>query len=77
MKKTYVKPRVYFESFQLSANIASGCSLKLGHDAETCIWQDGVESIFAGTNNLCTLTPDKANNICYDIPTAGLNLFDS
>ena len=27
MKKTYTKPELYFESFELSANIATGCGI--------------------------------------------------
>ena len=29
MKKPYVKPEVYFESFELSACIATGCDTKI------------------------------------------------
>ena len=29
MKKTYVKPEVYFESFELSASIADNCAKPL------------------------------------------------
>ena len=29
MKKTYVKPEVYFESFELSASIADNCGTPL------------------------------------------------
>ncbi len=33
--KTYVKPELYFESFELSQHIAA-CDLKLGHNIEDC-----------------------------------------
>lgn len=32
MKKTYVRPEVYFESFELSTSIATGCSAGYDHN---------------------------------------------
>ena len=31
MKKQYVKPELYFEDFELSANIATGCEAPTNH----------------------------------------------
>lgn len=36
MKKTYVKPEVYFESFELSASIADNCGKPLNLNQDTC-----------------------------------------
>ena len=33
--KTYVKPELFFESFELSQHIA-GCSLQLNNEVQTC-----------------------------------------
>lgn len=63
MKKTYVKPQVYFEDFQLSASIAGDCTgggkIDLGHSENDCAYTiPGISaSYFAG--NMCTIHPDK------------------
>lgn len=78
MKKIYVKPEVYFESFELSANIATGCEININHTVGAC-WQ-GVEG-FKGFNifvepNSCKTTPDD-NGLCYHSPTDANNIFTS
>lgn len=78
MKKTYVKPEVYFESFELSANIATGCEISINHTVGAC-WQ-GVEGfqefkIFVESNS-CKTTPDE-NGLCYHSPTDANNIFTS
>lgn len=77
MKKTYVKPQVYFEDFQLSASIAAGCTpgYIVGHSEMTCSWDDGVGTIFENTS--CTYTPDQAGNVCYGVPLDTNRLFAS
>ena len=69
MKKIYVKPEVYFESFELS---------NINHTVGAC-WQ-GVEG-FKGFNifvepNSCKTTPDD-NGLCYHSPTDANNIFTS
>lgn len=78
MKRTYVKPEVYFENFELSANIATGCERSIGHAVGMC-W-NGVEgfkgfNIFTETHN-CETTPDKYG-LCYQTPTDANNIFTS
>ena len=77
MKKAYVKPRVYFEDFQLSASIAAGCTpgYIVGYSEATCSWNDGVGTIFQ--NASCTYTPDQAGNVCYGVPLDTNRLFAS
>lgn len=70
MKKTYVKPEVYFESFELSANIATGCGRALGHTVDTC--KDKLGG-FASLNVFldkptCETLPDDAG-LCYHVST--------
>ena len=78
MKKTYVKPEVYFENFELSANIATGCERSIGPTVGTC-WK-GVEGfksfgIFTETHS-CKTTPDEYG-LCYHTPTDADNIFTS
>ena len=80
MKKSYVKPQVYFESFQLSANIAAGCTpdFKVNYNVESCAWSDGVETIFVSSE--CSLKGNEledAGKICYNIPFANSKFFSS
>ena len=78
MKRTYVKPEMYFENFELSANIATGCERSIGHAVGMC-WK-GVEGfkdfkIFIESSN-CETTPDKYG-LCYHTPTDADNIFTS
>lgn len=63
MKKTYVKPQIYFEDFQLSANIAAGCGKPLNHTMETCQPISGM-ILFVDGNSSCQYKTDK-NGVCY------------
>lgn len=63
MKKTYVKPQIYFEDFQLSANIAAGCGKPINHTMETCQPVPGFV-LFVDGNSSCQYTTDK-NGVCY------------
>lgn len=74
MKKSYVKPQVYFENFQLSANIASGCGKPLNHTKEACQPISGMNLFLIADN--CDCTPDDAG-LCYQSATDGTRLFTS
>lgn len=83
MKKTYVKPEVYFESFELSANIAAGCGADVmgkvtTHDIHSCGYNFNSKVIF-NTEGVCThFTQDGAEfGLCYDIPNADNKIFAS
>ena len=78
MKKTYVKPEVCFESFQLSANIAADCQgdNKVYHADGECTWFDGFQNVFMENQVGCDYSPANAN-VCYHNPTDGANLFSS
>ena len=75
MKKPYVKPEVYFENFELSANIAAGCGAGYkdrvtSHDIHSCgyIYNNGV--IF-NTAACSYQTEDGTEfSLCYNIPFA-------
>lgn len=50
MKKTYVKPVMGFESFELSTNIAQGCSKHSNATPLFCTIDIGDVTIFTETN---------------------------
>lgn len=80
MKKTYVKPELYFESFELSSNIASGCAKPTGHAEYVCPYTLATgKKIFASESEGCQiLTQDGSGySLCYHNPTEGSNLFSS
>lgn len=83
MKKTYVKPEVYFESFELSANIAAGCGAGYkgkvnSHDINSCGCYFNSRVIF-NTERICTdFTQDGTEyGLCYDIPNGDNKIFAS
>ena len=72
MKKKYVKPLVYFESFELSSSIAGTCVLKTNHDVGTCGYKDptvpgGAILFTRGEVSACTESPqgNDSNKLCY------------
>ncbi len=80
MKKAYVKPQLYFENFELSANIAVQCGYPIHYAAVSC--KDGLgglggyaDVIFIDTNS-CSATPDEFG-LCYHNPTDTTKLFNS
>lgn len=79
MKKQYVKPELYFEDFELSANIAAGCIKATNYAAYVCTYETGGEKVFSGgEDSECTVTPENgAPSLCYDNPTADTKLFSS
>lgn len=76
MKKTYVKPEVYFESFELSASIADNCGTPLNLNQDTCreIFGDYRDKVFS--QGSCDMNPDQLN-FCYHVPLEGSKLFAS
>ena len=86
MKKSYVKPQVYFEDFQLSASIAGNCgpdfkgnSRVLSKDINTCGYQtfDGI--LFLTSNSMCNNYPqnDEEAGVCYQNASEGNMIFAS
>ena len=80
MKKAYVKPEIYFESFELSANIATACP-KATHtpsDNMCGVNIDGVGMVFLYAIAECKYKgADGDYSTCYHNPDSNLNLFNS
>ena len=83
MKKTYVKPEVYFEDFQLSANIAGNCGTISNAAAYVCpITVDvagfGTVTAFQTKESGCSWTPpSNYDGICYQPPADSTRVFSS
>lgn len=73
MKKSYVKPQVYFENFQLSASIAAGCAPGTGitHSQDVCGFKFGQLTIFLEGVSGCPdgVPDDGKTGYCYHNPT--------
>lgn len=79
MKKTYVRPEVYFESFELSANIATGCKLISNSAQFVCSVTDNELGVTYFTDSACKgyNPPDDKDKVCYGVPQANNNVFTS
>ena len=79
MKKTYVKPKVYFESFELSANIATGCKLISNAFERVCAVLDRDLGLTYFTDeHVCNrCTPEETDKVCYNPPADTANVFTS
>lgn len=80
MKKTYAKPQIVFESFQLTANIAGGCNTSPNSTNEaTCGYNDNGWIVFQNSA-VCNVYADqdgKHNRLCYHVPTGDISVFTS
>lgn len=86
MKKTYTAPRILFESFAMSTNIAGNCESIVDNPTRgTCaVVSSGGINIFDSSVSACFYTPDVFGGtadtwegFCYHVPTEYNNLFNS
>lgn len=81
MKKTYVKPEVYFESFELSTSIATGCEYKTQHAINDCTYKiTGGRNVFVDETTNCNdlkVPGGTYGSVCYQVPAEASNLFTS
>lgn len=79
MKKSYVKPQVSFEDFQLSASIAAQCpNNSIGPTDSTCGIDYTGGILFLDGMTVCTIkVADGTDGYCYHQPTDTTNLFNS
>ncbi len=85
MKKTYCKPEIMFESFELSANIARSCGAEAGTanqgDWDVCGIQIGSGDFFLFMNNNCSSqqwsVAGQYDTYCYHGPTDLHGFFSS
>jgi hypothetical protein len=79
LKKPYNKPTITFESLALSTNIAAGCAFISTNSAEyicPVIDEESGWTIFSD-KAVCMMTLKPGDTICYDIPLANSNIFES
>lgn len=80
MKKTYNKPAVVFESFELSKSIASGCEFFATQaDPNNCTFKDPTTNWVIFLNVECDFGSDVVDDseVCYNVPSDSKNVFAS
>ena len=81
MKKTYAKPQIVFESFQLTANIAGDCNTGPNSaDEATCGYNDNGWIVFQNSAVCIDVKvgpDDNYNGLCYHVPTGDISVFTS
>lgn len=77
MKKTYTKPRMIFDSFEVAENIAA-CASDARHDRGSCVAYVGNMPVFIDLSTGCRFKhSDGSYGLCYYVPTADGTLFGS
>lgn len=80
VKRKYIKPDVCFDSFELSSSIAAGCEMIASNqDAYACpvlIPSWGI-AVFMENSGCDAYPPEGMDSICYHVPTADNNVFNS
>ncbi|MGN1419475.1 MAG: hypothetical protein ACI4W6_09115 [Acutalibacteraceae bacterium] len=80
MKKKYVSPKIFYESFELSSSIAAGCEvLSTPMAAFICPVNDPeIGGTIFSDDNICDYTsPSIYDKVCYDVPLENHNVFAS
>lgn len=76
MKKKYVKAQIIFESFEMSSNIAA-CGYIRDESGVITDSETGLIVLSQTTAGCVVKVPGGNDGLCYDVPTAGVNLFYS
>lgn len=85
MKRSYEKPALYFEEYELSSSIAGNCGNKLYQDTiyavsyTTCkVDASGGDFLFLDTAIGCNTSPGADGSLyCYQVPSTNEMLFNS
>lgn len=79
IKKQYVRPELYFENFELSANIATGCGRKVEYSTDVCTYETGGSTLFSTNNTGCVVkdTNQDGDPYCYHTLNPDSKLFNS
>ena len=80
MKKAYRKPELWYEDFQLSQTIASGCegiaNFTEGH-CQVILEGPGYSIVLFNADTCPDSPPNPDDYVCYHAPTEGNNVFSS
>ncbi len=78
--KKYVKPNIAFFELNLSTSISAGCNIYATQGELACPvqipGQPGL-TIFQEDTGCVAYTPGMQDTVCYHVPMADLNVFES
>ena len=78
MKKTYSKPQIVYECFEMSQSIATGCEFKSHFGKAACSVDTKMGFTIYMTIGVCDETnPKDDNKPCYDVPGDYTRVFSS
>lgn len=78
MKKTYEKPLLYKESFEMADVISAACDIQVEHQQGQCGYNAGGGIILFISYGVCTYpVQDGYNGMCYNIPVESSKIFTS
>lgn len=78
--KNYVKPDIAFQSLQMAASVGGSCAHTAEFDPGICPaeipGQPGL-TLFLENSECMVYSPEMGGLICYHVPTADSNVFES
>ena len=77
--KKYVKPDISFFELNLSTTISTGCNIYSNEAEAICPVQvPGQPGLTIFQKGTCVAySPSSQDTICYHVPMAGMNVFES
>lgn len=78
--KNYIKPDISFQKLDLTTNVSAGCEYSATSDPGACPaeipGQPGL-TVFLENSDCMVYSPEAGGLICYHVPTADSNVFES
>lgn len=77
--KKYIKPDISFYKLNLSTTVSAGCQIQATHDPEICpveIPGQGGLTVFQ-KGGCMVYGPGMGDGLCYHVPSAESNVFES
>ncbi len=85
MKKAYCKPELYYESYELSSNIAGNCAtglpsvgeVNMSNYGDCRVDVGGGDFLFLAQGIGCNTAPSEGDGYCYQTFATDIMLFNS
>ena len=77
--KTYVKPVISFENLTVGTSVSAGCAITSNSEPAACAVEipgQGGLTVFT-EHNCMAYVPGYEDRLCYHVPFAGMNVFES
>ncbi len=80
MMNRYIKPNITFQSLNMATTVSAGCSLNATQAERMCpaeIPGNPGLTVFPEDSECVMYSPDMNDTICYHVPMADINVFES